>query len=89
MAESEGLAPCGRLCYALPRSAVEPDMFEIEGSNFILFRNRATLPCSAPSNRMAESEGFEPSIRVNVYTLSRGAPSATRPALLILLVYGK
>ena len=32
---------------------------------------------------MAEREGFEPSIRVNVYTLSRGAPSATRPPLLI------
>jgi hypothetical protein len=31
---------------------------------------------------MAESEGFEPSIRFPVYTLSRGAPSATRPALL-------
>ena len=31
---------------------------------------------------MAEREGFEPSIRVNVYTLSRGAPSATRPPLL-------
>ena len=30
---------------------------------------------------MAESEGFEPSIGVNRYTLSRGAPSATRPAL--------
>ena len=30
---------------------------------------------------MAESEGFEPSIGVNLYTLSRGAPSATRPAL--------
>ena len=33
---------------------------------------------------MAESEGFEPSIRFPVYTLSRGAPSATRPALPIL-----
>ncbi len=32
---------------------------------------------------MAESEGFEPSIGVNLYTLSRGAPSATRPALHI------
>jgi hypothetical protein len=31
---------------------------------------------------MAESEGFEPSMGVNPYTLSRGAPSATRPALL-------
>ena len=31
---------------------------------------------------LAESEGFEPSMGVNPYTLSRGAPSATRPALL-------
>ena len=30
---------------------------------------------------MAESEGFEPSMSVNPYTLSRGAPSATRPTL--------
>ena len=30
---------------------------------------------------MAESEGFEPSIGVSLYALSRGAPSATRPAL--------
>ena len=31
---------------------------------------------------VAESEGFEPSMGVNPYALSRGAPSATRPALL-------
>src|SRR5215217_3494869 len=31
--------------------------------------------------RMAEGEGFEPSIRFPVYTLSRRAPSATRPPL--------
>jgi len=30
---------------------------------------------------LAERKGFEPSIRVNVYALSRGAPSATRPPL--------
>ena len=30
---------------------------------------------------MAEREGFEPSIRVNVYTLSRRAPSTTRTSL--------
>ena len=28
--------------------------------------------------KLAVREGFEPSIRVNVYTLSRRAPSATR-----------
>ena len=30
---------------------------------------------------MAESEGFEPSKGVSPYSLSRGAPSATRPTL--------
>ena len=30
---------------------------------------------------VAESEGFEPSIGVNLYALSRGAPSTTRPTL--------
>ena len=33
---------------------------------------------------MAERVGFEPTIRVNVYTLSKRAPSATRPPLLAL-----
>ena len=31
--------------------------------------------------KMAEGEGFEPSKGVNPYSLSRGAPSATRPTL--------
>jgi hypothetical protein len=30
---------------------------------------------------MAEGEGFEPSIRFPAYTLSKRAPSATRPPL--------
>jgi len=30
---------------------------------------------------LAESVGFEPTIRINVYTLSKRAPSATRPTL--------
>ena len=34
---------------------------------------------------MAESEGFEPSIQFPVYSLSRGAPSATRPTLRDLM----
>ena len=32
---------------------------------------------------MAEEEGFEPSIRLHVYTLSRRAPSTTRTPLRI------
>src|ERR1700733_5239015 len=31
--------------------------------------------------RVAEREGFEPSIPVKIYALSRGAPSTTRPPL--------
>ncbi len=48
---------------------------------------KTTLPfkvlgdISGPKNPMAERMGFEPTIRVNVYSLSRGAPSATRPPL--------
>src|ERR1700684_3859731 len=33
------------------------------------------------SEELAEREGFEPPIPVKVYTLSRRAPSATRPSL--------
>ena len=36
---------------------------------------------------MAEREGFEPSMSVNPYALSRGAPSATRPPLPFRLVF--
>jgi hypothetical protein len=31
--------------------------------------------------KMAEKEGFEPSIQFPIYTLSRGTPSTTRPLL--------
>ena len=73
------LRPWGSLrsCKFAPGKFVEP-----KGSHQIL-----TIPIflgmafAIPKN-MAESEGFEPSIRFPVYTLSRGAPSATRPALL-------
>ena len=42
--------------------------------------------CTAKLHRtktleMAESEGFEPSMSFTPYSLSRGAPSATRPTL--------
>jgi hypothetical protein len=33
------------------------------------------------TEKLAEREGFEPPIPVKVYTLSRRAPSATRPSL--------
>ncbi len=53
---------------------------------------KTTLPFKALGDihrgkcEMAETVGFEPTIRVNVYSLSRGAPSATRPRLLRLRI---
>ena len=47
----------------------------------------APLACECQGERtsrrqgLAEGEGFEPSIRLPVYTLSKRAPSATRPSL--------
>ena len=35
---------------------------------------------------MAEREGFEPSKRFPVYTLSKRAPSTTRPPLLFIII---
>ena len=43
--------------------------------------NRGFLGLGESLRFVAESEGFEPSIGVNLYALSRGAPSATRPTL--------
>src|ERR1044071_2590750 len=37
----------------------------------------------APPSKMAEGVGFEPTLRFPVNTLSKRAPSATRPPLLI------
>ena len=38
---------------------------------------------------MAEGVGFEPTIRVTVYTLSKRAPSAARPPLLEIVRHVK
>ena len=45
---------------------------------------RRTKPslCSSQASYVAEGAGFEPAIRFPVYTLSRRAPSTTRPPLL-------
>src|SRR5262245_9424480 len=48
-------------------------------SNTCNFYSRKHLSCF-----MAETEGFEPSIRFPVYTLSRRASSTTRASLLFL-----
>ena len=39
------------------------------------------VPYCSNLMEMAEREGFEPSIGINLYALSRGAPSAARPPL--------
>src|SRR5579864_2193303 len=56
-------------------------------------RPMEVTPCSDRQRRMAEREGFEPPIPVKVYTLSRRAPSTTRPSLrkcaLNILTAGK
>src|SRR6185369_8968441 len=40
-----------------------------------------TCPAITPQQHPTERVGFEPTIRVNVYTLSKRAPSAARPPL--------
>lgn len=40
-------------------------------------------------SKMAERAGFEPAIRFPVYTLSRRAPSTTRPPLHSRLIFNK
>jgi hypothetical protein len=64
-------------------------IFQPQRNESILIRSHPWyLPvCATPlgklnkTNKVAEREGFEPPIPVKVYTLSRRAPSATRPSL--------
>jgi hypothetical protein len=44
---------------------------------------QGTLSAAREQLVLAEREGFEPPIPVKVYTLSRRAPSATRPSLRV------
>jgi hypothetical protein len=44
---------------------------------------KRTREVSAPPDSMAEREGFEPSVPLQVHTLSKRAPSTTRPSLRI------
>ena len=66
-----GAAPGGarRTIYDFSRVRIHP---------FIIFNHRAQ---GVLWLKMAEREGFEPSIEVNLSSLSRGVPSATRPPL--------
>ncbi len=50
-------------------------------NGLLMFRRPLGRGRSFAMGMVAERKGFEPSIRVNVYALSRGAPSATRPPL--------
>ena len=47
----------------------------------LMKRRILTIYSPVVNDNMAESEGFEPSMEFPPYTLSRGAPSATRPTL--------
>ena len=55
-----------------------------------IFRNQRKINISSASNRnnfnMAERKGFEPLIPLTVYTLSKRAPSTTRPSLLVKFI---
>ena len=89
MAEKEGLFglrphPCGAAFTALRHSLVfhtniEP-LYIFLGFEGILNRYKKRTKLGSFLD-MAEKEGFEPSIGINQYTLSRRAPSATRTLL--------
>ncbi len=49
-----------------------------------LVRSQVLYPAELRARKVAEREGFEPSMGFLPYSLSRGAPSATRPSLQIL-----
>ena len=96
MAESEGLqrdvhvfCPAGHQLKTLMFKIAPGDFVEPQASHQIrtilniLMNGYKIVPIH---KNMAESEGFEPSMRLPPYTLSRGAPSATRPALRIQIV---
>jgi hypothetical protein len=86
VAESEGLFGAVRLTPAGPaygRSLATNARVEPKASHqSLIHRKIKKAPLQGPFFILAESEGFEPSMGVNPYALSRGAPSATRPALL-------
>jgi hypothetical protein len=46
-------------------------------------KSRPHAKCKRDTNLLTDREGFEPSIRFHVYTLSRRAPSTARPPVLI------
>ena len=80
----EGFEPKGPAVQGRPYR--EPPRQRRDGARM---RSRARYPCPSPKQNpanwrgfvLAEREGFEPSIRFPVYTLSKRAPSATRPPL--------
>lgn len=61
-----------------------PERFELPTAWFVA---RYSIQLSYGRIKVAEREGFEPSIGVNLYSLSRGAPSAARPSLRILVAH--
>ena len=75
--EAKSLTPAGRLAAVCGAGAP----FEPEGAH-PAFPARIKKPdLQSGFLILAEREGFEPSIGLTLYALSRGAPSATRPPL--------
>ena len=68
---------------ALRLSRFVPDEF-VERERVLLHRQIRKTPLAGRVSYLAEREGFEPSIELlTLYSLSRGAPSATRASLQI------
>jgi hypothetical protein len=61
-----------------------PERFELPTARFVAEYSiqLSAAPPSVKKVKMAEREGFEPSMELlTPYSLSRGAPSASRPSL--------
>ena len=61
------------------------DAIGLKTQCLLSFRHKKRRPRTSLFYYMAEKEGFEPSIQLPIYTLSRGAPSATQPLLRFVL----
>ena len=86
MAEKEGLFGASMrlsLRARFARAKTFPMFLSNLGSHPNLLTPHIKKPPQGRLFYMAEKEGFEPSIPIKVYSLSRGAPSATRPLLRI------
>ncbi len=63
-------------------AAITEQQWDLEG-DWATTRNANAQKDNSLKRQVAEREGFEPSRRLPAYTLSRRAPSTTRPSLRI------